>query len=319
MTRARTKLIGGVERDRRPATTVHAGSVELTERLLETLANVVVRLGLEHVGDPTPVLRVQHLEPARQLAVAFQPALHRGLMRVVEELGVGQQPEVADLAARRVEEVVTRLAGERGVVVDQRRQADRVVGIELPPPARLNLALARLLAECTADEDRLQLARRDRAEILQRGELGLVAVGDDDDQRRQVTIVAPALGLLDLGREVVVIEARSLRRRLAALAQVGDPQFDAFVPERGERVEQPVGVGCRHVANEHADRALAAAHALGDEIGEHLGRCQAGRHLRGSPPGEWSPSSGRRRTPWRSRTRPATRGTPRRCDAGPPR
>ena len=118
-----------------------------TERLLETLANVVVGLGPEHVGDPAPVLRVEHLETARQFAVAFQPTLHRGLVRVVEEFRVGEEPEMTDLTARRVEEVVTRLAGERSVVVDQRRQADGVVGIELPPPAGLNFALARLLAK----------------------------------------------------------------------------------------------------------------------------------------------------------------------------
>ena len=77
------------------------------------------------------------------------------------------------------------------------------------------------------------------------------------------------------------------RRRLPALAQVGDPQFDALVAERGQRVQQPVGVGRRHVADEHADGALAATHALGDEVGEHLGGCQAGRHLRGSPRVGW--------------------------------
>jgi hypothetical protein len=45
-------------------------------------------------------------------------------VRVIEELGVGQQSEMADLAARRIEEVMPRFAGERGVVVDQRREAD---------------------------------------------------------------------------------------------------------------------------------------------------------------------------------------------------
>ena len=130
MTRARTSWSAAWNEIAVAATTLDAGSVELTQRLLEPLASVVVGLGLEHVGDPAPVLRVEHLEPARQLAVALQPALDRGLVRVVEELGVGQQPEVADLAAGRVEEVMARLAGERGVVVDQRRQADGVVGIE---------------------------------------------------------------------------------------------------------------------------------------------------------------------------------------------
>ena len=50
---------------------------------------------------------------------------------------------------------------------DGRQESVQIVGVELPPPARLNLALARLLAERTADEDRLQLTRGDRAEILQ--------------------------------------------------------------------------------------------------------------------------------------------------------
>ena len=81
-------------------------------------------------------------------------------------------------------------------------------------------------------------------------------MGDDDDQRDEVAVVAPALGLLDLGREGVVIEAGALRRRLAALAQVGDPQIDALVAQCGERVKQPVGIGRRHVADEHADGAL---------------------------------------------------------------
>ena len=175
------ELIGGVERDRRTAATIDSGSVELTERLLEALANTVVGFGLEHFGDTAAVLRVEHLEPTRQFAVALKAALHRGLVRVVEELGIRQEPEMTDLTARGVEEVVPRLASERGVVVDQRRQADGVVGIELPPPAGLNFALARLLAQRAADEDRLQLAGGDRAEILQRGELGLVAVGNDDD------------------------------------------------------------------------------------------------------------------------------------------
>ena len=35
-----------MERDRRPASAVNSGSVELTERFLETLANVVIGLGL---------------------------------------------------------------------------------------------------------------------------------------------------------------------------------------------------------------------------------------------------------------------------------
>jgi hypothetical protein len=59
------ELIRGVERDRRPTATVGAGAVELTESLLETLANVIVGLGLEHVRDPATVLCVEHLEPVR--------------------------------------------------------------------------------------------------------------------------------------------------------------------------------------------------------------------------------------------------------------
>ena len=140
-------------------------------------------------------------------------------------------------------EVGTVLAVERGVVVDQRAEADCVVLREQPPPAASGPRSGPPPRRARGDEDVLQLARRDRAEVLQRGELGLVAVGDDDDQCRQVAIVAPALGLLDLGREDVVLEARLLRRRLAALAQVGDPQFDAFVAQCRERVEQRLGSG----------------------------------------------------------------------------
>ena len=54
-----------------------------------------------------------------------------------------------------------------------------------------------------------------------------------------------------------------------------------------ERVRQLVGIVRRHVADEHADSPVAAAHTLGDEIGEDLRRCQTGRHLKGSPPVAW--------------------------------
>ncbi len=140
----------------------------MAESLLERSPLVGIFLGLEDVGDSSPVLGVEHLQAGGQVAVALQASADRSLLGVVEELGVGQQSEVVNLPAGGVEVVLARLPSQRHVVVDDRRQPEGVIRAQQPPPPRLDLVLPRLLAERTPHEDVLQLPRRDCAEVLQR-------------------------------------------------------------------------------------------------------------------------------------------------------
>lgn len=200
-------------------------------------------------------------------------------------MGSGNSPSRCNSREDARLEVGAVLALERQVVVDQLAEPDGVVAGEHLPEERLDVVLAGGSAHRTLDECALQVLGRNGSKVLQRGQLGLVAASDDDDERLKVTLVAPPLRLLDLGAEDVAVYSDLLRRLLAARSQVRDAQVGErlLVVHRFEPLEERLRIGREHVADDHPNGSGVGAHGPGDELGEELlGRARGGRHTRTS-------------------------------------
>ena len=96
-----------------------------------------------------------------------------------------------------------------------------VVGEHLPETS-LDVVLADGPAHRAIDKRAFQILGCDCPKVLQRGKLGLVAASNDDYQRLQITIIAPAFRLLDLSGENVVVDANLVRSIRTVGQQVRD-------------------------------------------------------------------------------------------------